>query len=72
MLMTAIIVSVISFFIVRFLGFGIKRLAFTFVVSFILLNLVFIRGESPYKLDKISYLDDKTYQGLADPNPYHS
>lgn len=34
-------------------------------------NLVFIRGENPYKLDKISYLDDKTYQGLADPNPYH-
>ncbi|MDV2358575.1 type IV secretory system conjugative DNA transfer family protein, partial [Vibrio cholerae] len=40
MLMTAIIVSVISFFIVRFLGFGIKRLAFTFVVSFILLGVL--------------------------------
>lgn len=34
-------------------------------------NLIFISGENPYKLEKISYLSDKAYEGLADLNPYH-
>ena len=34
--------------------------------------LVLIAGEPPYMLRRLNYLDDGEYNGLFDPNPYHS
>src|SRR5208283_486185 len=34
--------------------------------------LIFVNGESPYLLQRLNYLVDPEYQGLADLNPYHS
>lgn len=33
--------------------------------------IVLIQGERPYSLERISYLADAEYSGLADPNPFH-
>lgn len=34
--------------------------------------VVIVKGEHPYILDRLNYLKDREYAGLADPNPYHS
>jgi type IV secretion system protein VirD4 len=34
--------------------------------------IVLLKGEYPYQLTRLNYLTDSEYQGLADPNPYHS
>jgi type IV secretion system protein VirD4 len=34
--------------------------------------LIFVNGECPYMLQRLNYLVDPEYQGLADPNPYHT
>ena len=34
--------------------------------------LIFVNGESPYLLQRLNYLVDPEYQGLADLNPYHT
>lgn len=34
--------------------------------------IVLISGESPYLLERLNYLQDKEYQGLAEENPFHA
>ena len=34
--------------------------------------IVFIAGERPYCLQRLNYLSDPEYAGLADPNPYYA
>jgi len=34
--------------------------------------IVLIQGERPYLLDRLSYLEDREYAGLAGANPYHA
>jgi type IV secretory pathway TraG/TraD family ATPase VirD4 len=34
--------------------------------------IVLIGGEPPYYLQRLNYLSDSEYQGLADDNPFHS
>lgn len=33
--------------------------------------IVIVRGEPPYMLERINYLEDPEYEGLFDANPYH-
>jgi type IV secretory pathway TraG/TraD family ATPase VirD4 len=33
--------------------------------------IVLVQGERPYSLERINYLADREYAGLADPNPFH-
>jgi hypothetical protein len=33
--------------------------------------LAIYRGEPPYVLERLNYLRDKEYQGLAEENPFH-
>lgn len=33
--------------------------------------IVIVRGEPPYMLDRLNYLDEPEYAGQYDPNPYH-
>ena len=33
--------------------------------------IVLIGGERPYLLNRLNYLRDKTYQGIAEENPFH-
>lgn len=34
--------------------------------------IILIGGEPPYRLERLNYLRDQEYQGLADANPFHS
>jgi type IV secretory pathway TraG/TraD family ATPase VirD4 len=34
--------------------------------------IAFIAGEQPYRLQRLNYLSDPEYAGLADPNPYYA